>query len=69
VKNGFYFLEAIRRAVAADVHPKASDLHNIIDHVKAVYGAEIPDVWCDSADERKLSPLGVEIAKKRKLPR
>jgi glycosyltransferase involved in cell wall biosynthesis len=69
VKNGFYFLEAIRRAVAADVHPKVSDLRNIIDHVKAVYGAEIPDVWCDSADERKLSPLGVEIAKKRKLPR
>jgi glycosyltransferase involved in cell wall biosynthesis len=69
VKNGFYFLEAIRRAVTADVNPEVSDLRNIIDHVKAVYGAEIPDMWCDSADERKSSPLGVEIARKRELPR
>ena len=69
VKNGFYFLEAIRRAVTADVNPEVSDLRNIIDHVKAVYGAEIPDMWCDSADERKSSPLGVEIAKSGLIPK
>jgi hypothetical protein len=69
VKNGFYFLEAIRRAIVEDVYPEVSDLSNVIDHVKAAYGAEIPDVWCDSADERKLSPLGVEIAKRSEPPR
>ena len=69
VKNGFYFLEAIRRAIVEDVYPEVSDLSNVIDHVKAVYGAEIPNVWCDSADERKLSPLGVEIAKRSEPPR
>jgi glycosyltransferase involved in cell wall biosynthesis len=69
VKNGFYFLEAIRRAIVEGVNPEVSDLRHIIDHVKAVYGAEIPDIWCDSADERKSSPLGVEIAKSGLIPK
>jgi glycosyltransferase involved in cell wall biosynthesis len=68
VKNGFYFLEAIRCAVADDVKPGVSDLRNIIDHVKAHYGAEIPDMWCDSSGERKSSPLGAEIAKAGHIP-
>lgn len=63
VKNGFYFLEAIRLAFDNDTLLGDNNLRKIIGHVENQYGSESLKLWCGSSVVRKSSPLGVAIEK------